>query len=559
MAIDYYKDKIKFNGENAENKFTTNLRILDKDIASLRNVVSSTINNEVNRLIPENEKKRVMINYRDDLVGKMVRELNASKYFKIIRTKVQDFPNSRDIALGKIKQGDLTIPASFNPTMPDKDRIESYYDSLSVSDQEEYVFNGISEQEKIATIKSKPEIFFDALREDDKLFFIAQYSSREDEEEGSRQKFNKKLKESQERKDKLKNEIVNRINSVISSMKKTIADNEKLIVEFQNIIYKKELELIELKEKPIDTNSSLNTIQKKQEAIAGLVSSITELKDDLKNAEAEQRRIVDSLIKHEQDLLDIKKMPELLSGGLESSEEDSSNRNILPDAATEKFGPVATGNSQLSQKEKAKTGLENLINGKDSKDVRMMLNQYSYDRLVAEAHQLRGPINKFKLNRFYNIVLEDMAKTDTDIDMLLSNDCGIHLTDLKDMTKLETDKIEKIQDLLTKLNDNYRTISETEKNKINLIMNYIKIGMLKKETENFKRIKNLFDGGKRQRLTMLTTQLKKHAKNVYDEKSGIIDRYNSFRESMHIEKVDKSKIIETQKAPNVNEIDQNIL
>lgn len=585
MASDIYTSQIKSNGETAESKYKSTMAQLKTDVDKLKGIVSSTIDTEIDRLIDKKEKSRIMGNYSDEMITKKVKALKPSDYFKITGQRIADIATAKDDAISVMKPSEVKRPgtiteADWNAKNIDEKK-EAFYDSLSNSEKEKYVFRSIPDTDKVTAIKQDADYFFDALSEDDKLYLIAQYSAREDEEQGTRQAFDNKLEKSQKRKDRLKASIKEAANAVIKSMDAIIAKNNQLIQKLEAQILQKKQELLDLQQKPIDVskyfqvkNQNLTPDQLKQleedakkDAMKSAQKAIKELQKDLKDAKDAQKEVVEKLNNYKEKIENMLAEKNIYVGSQSIKENDSNDSNKLPDTASNKFGMTATGNSKLKQRQKAKNMLENMMLGTDVADFREMLNQYSYEDMVAMAYQLRGPFNKNKLRRFYDIALEDMlGKDDTknnELKITLANVFGtdsITLDNLKNLHKLPPEKIKIIQDALTELNTNYSTKSQEEKEKIDLIMDYVKIGMLRRETEHFKGIRNFFRSRvANQRLKTLTVQLRKHAENVYDEKNAIADRYNSFRRSIHVTEVDKSQIIKNPKTPNRNQRDQHIL
>lgn len=585
MASDIYTSQIKSNGETAESKYVSTMAQLKTDVDKLKNIVSTTINTEIDRLIDKNEKCRIMRNYSDEIITKKVKALKPSDYFKITGQRIADIATARDDAISVIKPSEVKKPEGITKADWEAKNInekkEAFYDSLSDSEKEKYVFRSIPDTNKVTAIKQDADYFFDALSEDDKLYLIAQYSAREDEEQGTRQAFDNKLEKSQKRKDRLKASIKETANAVIKSMDAIIAKNNQLIQKLEAQIIQKKQELLDLQQKPIDVskyfqvkNQNLTPDQLKQleedaknDAIKNAQDAINDLQADLKDAKDAQKEVVKKLNNYKEKIENMLAEKNIYVGSQSIKENESNDSNKLPDAASNKFGMTATGNSKLKQRQKAKNMLENMMLGTDVADFREMLNQYSYEDMVAMAYQLRGPFNKNKLRRFYDIALEDMQNKDkngtTTVKGLLDTTFGrdeISIDDLKNMSKLPPEKIQKIQDKLTDLNKDYSSKSQKEKETIDLIMDYVKIGMLRRETEHFKGIKNFFRSRvANQRLKTLTVQLRKHAENVYDEKSAIADRYNSFRRSIHVTEVDKSQFIKNPKTPNRNQRDQHVL
>lgn len=585
MASDIYTSQIKSNGETAESKYKSTMAQLKTDVDKLKGIVSSTIDTEIDRLIDKKEKSRIMNNYSDEMITKKVKALKPSDYFKITGQRIADIATARDDAISVMKPSEVKRPGTITEADWDAKNIDekkkAFYDSLSTSEQEKYVFRSIPDTDKVTAIKQDADYFFDALSEDDKLYLIAQYSAREDEEQGTRKAFDNKLEKSQKRKDRLKASIKEAANAVIKSMDAIIAKNNQLIQKLEAQILQKKQELLDLQQKPIDVskyfqvkNQNLTPDQLKQleenakkDAMKSAQKAIKELQKDLKDAKAAQKEVVEKLNNYKEKIENMLAEKNIYVGSQSIKENDSNDSNKLPDTASNKFGMTATGNSKLKQRQKAKNMLENMMLGTDVADFREMLNQYSYEDMVAMAYQLRGPFNKNKLRRFYDIALEDMKNKDEDgtttvkgvLDKTFGNNV-ISIDDLKNMSKLPPEKIQKIQDKLTELNANYSTKSQEEKEQIDLIMDYVKIGMLRRETEHFKGIRNFFRSRvANQRLKTLTVQLRKHAENVYDEKNAIADRYNSFRRSIHVTEVDKSQIIKNPKTPNRNQRDQHIL
>lgn len=181
--------------------------------------------------------------------------------------------------------------------------------------------------------------------------------------------------------------------------------------------------------------------------------------------------------------------------------------------------------------------------------------------------KLKGPFNKNNLDDFLSVAYNDMKKTDTDskafgpIKKLLEKKCGItQVSQLTDMNSLSNEQLQNIQFLLMDLNNNYSTKPQAEKDQIDLLMQYVKLGMLKRECEHFKFFKNLVrNREQKQRFNMLTTQLEKHAENQYTERSSILDNLNEFRKRIKQPPIDKSKKLRSPQTPHRNTYDAHEL
>lgn len=580
---------ITSNLNSAKNEYNNGYMQLLSDIENLNTTVNKSINDEVDRLIPIDEKARIMNNTSDKTINALISELKPSDYFTITGVDASSIPNAIDIAKKSMKPSDIVRPSSIPKSTWDSYSLEQKQDVILTDNSklDEFVFKGMSNLDKLTYIKANPAIYFDMLPNSEKLYLIAQYTQSEDEELGNTSKFIDKLDKSQKRKDQLKSSIKKEATALIESMKQTIEQNKALITSLRTEITNEKSELHTLKTTPIDitkyaefyksknpnakppTLDDLKTLaqEDKDAAIKALEDSIYDKETDLQSALTENSSAtlaLTSLIKS----LEAKLASKDIYVGSQAISEDSPSvaDSSLPSMAANTFGSE-NPDPNLPQSKKAKNMMKNMVEQTDLQTFRDYLQQYSYQDLVSMAKKLKGPFNKDNLDKFLSVAYKDMKRLDTDaksfgqIKKLLDVKCGItQVSQLKDMNSLSNEQLQNIQFLLMDLNNNYSTKPQAEKEQIDLLMQYVKLGMLKRECEHFKFFKNLVrNREQKQRFNMLTTQLEKHAENQYAERSSILDNLNEFRKRIKQPPIDKSKKLRSPQTPHRNTYDAHEL
>lgn len=330
------------------------------------------------------------------------------------------------------------------------------------------------------------------------------------------------------------NDRTNKINSKAPIEKEIYNLQQELSSENKKTQLESEIENLKMQSGGLE--EQINNLSTE---ITALDSQYTDIDTQIIDSETERANLKEYL-----NNLDKVKVKE------KSNQQNQNLSNTLPPAAGNRFA-----GSKLPQKTQSANMLWNMTKGNDTEDFRNWLNQDSYENIIAQAHQLKGFFKKRKLNRFYDKAQEDMLKEDnlktsnygyTDIDDMLFKTCNIHVEDLKKLITLPEEKIKKIQEIL----NDYDQKTEKEKEITNLIADYTKIGMLRREAMHFRGWYEFWHRGAEQRLNMFTSSLIKLSKSQFKEKNSIVDRYNAFRKSMHLKEVNKSSIIKTSQLPN---------
>ena len=580
---------ITSNLSSAQNEYDNGYAQLLSDIENLNTTVNKSIDDEVDRLISIDEKERIMNKTSYKTISALISSLKPSDYFTITGVSASSIPNALDIAKNSMKPREIVRPSSIPKLTWDSYSLDQKKEAILQDDSklDEFVFKGMSNLDKISYIIANPAIYFDMLPNSEKLYLIAQYTQSEDEELGNTSKFIDKLDKSQKRKDQLKSSIKKEATKLIESMKQTIEQNKALITALRTEITNEKSELHTLKTTPIDitkyaefyksknpnakppTLNDLKTLAQddRNTAIQALEDSISAKEADLQSAINENSNATQTLT------LLIKSLESKLASkdiyvGSQAISEDSPSvaDSSLPSMAATTFGSE-NPDPNLPQSKKAKNMMKNMVEKTDLETFRDYLQQYSYQDLVAMAKKLKGPFNKDNLDKFLSVAYQDMNKADDNaqtfslIEDLLKDKCDINkVSQLKDMNSLTNDQLQNIQFLLMDLNNNYSTKPQAEKEQIDLLMQYVKLGMLKRECEHFKFFKNLVrNREQKQRFNTLTTQLEKHAENQYTERSSILDNLNEFRKRIKQPPIDKSKKLRSPQTPHRNSYDAHEL
>lgn len=580
---------IQSNLSAAQTEYNNSYAQLLSDIENLNTTVNKAINDEVDRLIPKKEKSRIMKKTSDKTINSLISELKPSDYFTITGVDASSIPDAMQIAKDSMKPSDIVRPSAIAEATWNSYSVDQKKDAIlaDTSKLEEFVFKGMSDTEKRTHIKADPAIYFDMLPNSEKLYLIAQYTQSEEEELGNTSKFVDKLDKSQKRKDQLKSSIKKEATKLIESMKHTIEQNKQLINDLRKDISQEKAELHKLQTTPIDitkyaefyksknpnatppTLDELKTLatEDRDTAIKALQDSITEKESDLQSAITENSNATQSLTALIKSLEAKLASKDIYVGSQAISEDSpSSTDSQLPSMAANTFGSE-NPDPNLPQSKKAKNMMKNMVETTDVETFRDYLQQYSYEELVAMAKKLKGPFNKNNLDEFLSVAYNDMHRLDKDaktfgpIKKLLKDKCGIdQVSQLTDMNSLTNKQIQDIQFLLMDLNNNYSTKPQAEKDNIDLLMQYVKLGMLKRECEHFKFFKNLVrNKEQKQRFNMLTVQLEKHAQNQYSDRNSILDNLNEFRKRIKQPPIDKSKKLRTPQTPHRNNYDAHEL
>ena len=581
--------EIQSNVNSAQTEYNSSYAQLLRDIESLNTTVNQTINDEVDRLIPKKEKSRIMKNTSSKTIDSLISGLKPSDYFKITGVDASSIPDAMQIAKDSMKPSDIVRPSSIDKTTWDSYSVDQKKDAILAdsSKLEEFVFKGMPVTEKRAHIKADPAIYFDMLPDSEKLYLIAQYTQSEDEELGNTSKFMDKLDKSQKRKDQLKSSIKKKATKLLTSLQQTIDQNKTLINTLKSEITTEKAELHKLQTTPIDItqfaefykaknpNAKPPTIDElkkiagddRDTTIKALKKSIKDKETDLASAIAENSKAIETIESLKKSLETKLASKDIFVGDQAISDDlPSTTDSSLPSMAANTFGSE-NPDPNLPQSKKAKNMMKNMVEKTDLETFRDYLQQYSYQDLVAMAKKLKGPFNKNNLDDFLSVAYNDMKKSDTDakafgpIKKLLEKKCGItQVSQLTDMNSLSNEQLQNIQFLLMDLNNNYSTKPQAEKDQIDLLMQYVKLGMLKRECEHFKFFKNLVrNREQKQRFNMLTTQLEKHAENQYTERSSILDNLNEFRKRIKQPPIDKSKKLRSPQTPHRNTYDAHEL
>lgn len=602
MASNTYTTRITQNKDSKIAEYTSGLAQLKADIKGLNLTVDKTINTEIDRLIPQSEKKRFM---KTDMANKVnldrkIASLKPSSFFEMIGESADTIAEAERYALSAMKPSDIEKPEGITDadwkTKSLAEKKQAYYNEIKTSNQsklEELVFKGMPESKKRAKITKDANIYFDMLSRDKKLELIARYGEMEDEIEGEDDAFEDKLGKAQKRKDQLKASIKAKANALIKSMQNVIVENANEIKKLQEKIAKEENELNELKTKeinisefadffkqknpktPVPDVDTLKDMARKERdaAITAKETIIAEMKTDLGTAITEQNNATIALEKAIKDIENTLAEKDIYVGSQsinENSPTQSQNNSVVQNTNS---GNTQASNKKMSQARKAGNMLKDMIGTKkdtgsiDIEDFKDMLHSNSYEEMVAMAKQLKGPIKKGDLTKFYDLAWKDLkhqndiAGVSRKIDSILgAANIGINLEDLKDITSIGEDKIENLQYILQDYLKEYSNKTKEEQETIDALMDYVKIGILRRQAEHFKGIKDLFTNKNvRLRIGNFTRLLEKHAEKYYNRESGIYNRVNTLREKLKLPPIDVSKKVSQPKKLSKNKPTEHTL
>lgn len=329
-------------------------------------------------------------------------------------------------------------------------------------------------------------IYFDEMSLDEKLRYIAICQSREDEVSGNKERFKEELKRVEHKKEQMKQEIKAKANSLIVSMNQIIEENRDQLGEYEKI-------------------RSLEEMLADEEIYVGNYSNIETTKSGYS----------------------YNKLNTVNSNGEETK-------------------------SNLSTKKKASNILENLLTISSVEELRNMLRSNTYKELITMATNIERQSDRTKLGEFCDVAFTDMRKSDKgpklDGAKALLNSTGLKLKHLRDMSDLDENQVRGIQDILSDLQQNRENKTHTEIEDGDLLMDYVKLGMLKRHAESLGVLKKLFRSKEKElRFNALTSQLEEHASNQYTEHITAINEENEFRRLLKQPPVDATKRVERPK------------
>lgn len=566
---------------------------LISEIKELDYTVDQVINSEIDRLIPSSEKKRFM---RTDSANKVeldrkIASLKPSSFFKIIGESADSIPDAETYALEAMKPSDIKKPEGLSDAdwraKSLAEKKQAYYNDIKANNPsklEEFVFKGMPAAEKRKKITQNANIYFDMLSRDKKLELIARYGEMEDVIEGRDKLFEDKLGKAHKGKEGKKAEIKAKAIALIASMKEVLKQNEKEIADLQKKIEEEENKLIELKAKEIDISKFAEFYKQKNpktpvpdvdklrqmaqderdKVIAAKETHIAELKADLGTAITEQENATNAL---NDAITELKKALESKDIYIDSQSTDESsstpnqNNSVVQNTNS---GNVQASDPKMSQSKKSGNMLEDMIGTKkdtgsiDLEDFKDMLHSHSYEQMVAMAKQLKGPIKKGDLTEFYDLAWKNLKRQHDrsglfrKINKILgAANIGIELDDLKNITSIGEDKVEELQYVLQDYISDYSNKTKEEQETIDALMDYVKIGILRRQAQHFKGIKDLFTK-KTMRLCLgnFTRLLEKHAENYYNRESSIYNRVNTLRAKLKLPPIDVSKKVRQPKTLN---------
>lgn len=602
MAKDTYTNIITNNKNSKISEYTNGLNKLKADIKQLNLTVNKTINSEIDRLIPIEEKKRFMdLDMTNEVeLNRKIASLKPSNFFSIIGESADGFTYAKNYALKAMKPSDLEKPTSIDEATwkaksldQKKEEYYNYIKANAPSKLEEFVFKGMPESIKKAKITGDANIYFDMLSNDKKLELIARYGEMENAIEGKNTKFEDDLEKAQKRKDKLKAGIKNDANALINSMKDLIEENAKQIRKLQEEIIKQEEELKKIKEQQIDvaafteiykranpgvTLPDISELKKmateeRDNAIKRKKQDIKDLKADLETATAAQNAATIELNNAIKDIENTLAEKNIYVGAQSISEDTPTPSNNNSNVQN-----TSTGNTQIvdpksSQSKRAGNMLKDMIGTRkdtgsiDVEDFKDMIHSHSYEEMVAMAKQLRGPLKKHDLRVFYDIAWEDInkqhqkQKLEQEINnTLTANGINIKIEDLKNIRKLDKDTIVKLEDVLKDYLNNYNNMPKKEQEALDALMDYVKIGILRRQTEHFKGLKDLFTRKNiRLHIGNFTRLLEKHSENYFNRENSVYSRVNSLREKIKLPPIDISKKVNNPKSLNKNKPTEHTL
>jgi hypothetical protein len=216
---------------------------------------------------------------------------------------------------------------------------------------------------------------------------------------------------------------------------------------------------------------------------------------------------------------------------------------------------------KMSQSQKAKNMLKDMIGtSKDTGridiiDFKNMLHSNSYEQMVAMAKQLRGPINKGDLTKFYDIAWENITRQydnngiSAKIASLLPN--GITLDNIKNIVSMDEGNLTELQYKLQDYLESYSNTSKEDQETIDALMDYVKIGMLRRQTEHGKWLTDLTTP-KKTRLLIgnFTGLLEKHSEKMYNRENAVYSKVNAFRAKLNLPPIDISTKVAAPKLPS---------
>lgn len=141
-----------------------------------------------------------------------------------------------------------------------------------------------------------------------------------------------------------------------------------------------------------------------------------------------------------------------------------------------------------------------------------------------------------------------------------SIDANLKIDSLANIDNLNIEQLEKLQDLI-EYNKNYSSKSKEEQEVIDTLMDYLKIGVLKRQVRPlWKKKPSIIRKEKEKRILIgnLTKTLEDHGMVFWDRENSIYARLNQFRKSIKLPEIDiASRIGKRPKRPNPDNRDEH--
>jgi len=217
-------------------------------------------------------------------------------------------------------------------------------------------------------------------------------------------------------------QIINQNSQLIKQLKEKILEEEKKLSEIKteridiskfSEYYKQKKPGMELP-KPEELKK-LAEEERKERAQAQL-DIINNLKADLDTAITANDTAIQNLneiIEQIKNMLSAKDI--LLNSQSDTNSSQSNNSNTKSSSTNINNGP---SNPKIRQSKKAKNQLKNMIGTKKDTgvinvaDFKQMLHSESYEELVTQAKQLRGPFSKNDITVFYDVAFKTLKRND---------------------------------------------------------------------------------------------------------------------------------------------------
>lgn len=533
---------------------------LINSINNINSTIKDIIDTEMHRLLGPSDKEFAAESDRN--MKKNINKMSQEQFFKVATKSgahldayqeilTNDPAHAETLAKSAMKAGKLERPSTIDLKTWEGYSIEkkknAYYTYLESSAEpenqqklKELVFDGMKYEEKKEMLEGQYEKYIESLSVEEKLELIARYSEKE-KSESNEQTFTQSLEVAQEDLDSKRKTLESECNQLINSMKNVISINDMNIETLRQTVTMARQNLESACHNAYNTYLASNPpspILKEKEYIETRYSSEQEYEILKAQVDSATENLQDAIEAQNEAVTALKeKIEELDRYGIELNKKRNTDTS-RSDNQGNSLNNSGTSNSKLSQKEKADNAFYNMF-GKykeggeaNAEDIKNMLHNESYEKLVSQAMQQKGILKRIRLKSFYGKFMwnELVSKAKKDgiyqgiEDILQAEDVGIELEDLKKFRNLNVEQLTKINNLLT----GYKSKTVIQQEQLDSLMDFIKLGLLIKQTNYRKTLSNK----KRDLIKNILNTSEKRAIGYHSRESKIINKTNKWLETI---------------------------